>query len=100
MIPAMNLFEKDLVGRATKRTGLRESDVRSVLEAVSVVMHEVAAGGTGTVRIPYLGTFTAQEKPARQGRNPQSGEPITIAAHTAGALKLPPALRKLPVNVD
>lgn len=35
---------------------------------------------TGSCRIHGLGTFKVLDKPERQGRNPSTGEKITIAA--------------------
>lgn len=41
----------------------------------------------GTVRLPGLGTFRLEHKPERQGRNPRTGEAITIQAHTRMAFR-------------
>ena len=38
------------------------------------------------VSIAGFGTFTTKSRPARQGRNPRTGEAIAIAASTAPAL--------------
>ena len=45
------------------------------------------------VSIAGFGTFTTKSRPARQGRNPRTGEAIAIAASTAPAFKSGKALR-------
>ena len=45
------------------------------------------------VSIAGFGTFTTKSRPARQGRNPRTGEAIAIAASTAPAFKPGKALR-------
>jgi DNA-binding protein HU-beta len=53
------------------------------------------------VRVSGLGTFTVASRPARQGRNPQSGETIKIAAskgvrfHAGKAANLTSPIRAL-----
>ncbi len=39
------------------------------------------------VTLPGFGTFETRERSAREGRNPQTGETIKIAASTAPAFK-------------
>ena len=46
-----------------------------------------------TVAIAGFGKFAVRPRPARTGRNPQTGEPITIAASRAPSFKLAKALR-------
>ena len=46
-----------------------------------------------SVVIPGFGTFTTRTRNARQGRNPQTGESIAIAASKAPAFKAGKSLR-------
>jgi nucleoid DNA-binding protein len=56
--------------------------VAATLEAV------IAAVGNGErVQLPGFGTFEARERSARTGRNPRTGEELTIAASVAPAFK-------------
>ena len=48
---------------------------------VDAILDSLVAGEA--VRIPGLGTFNVAARPARQGRNPQSGQTIKIAASKA-----------------
>ena len=53
----------------------------SALPLADVIKHRTAAGLE--VRIPGLGTFKQVARPERIGRNPQTGEAVTIAASTS-----------------
>ena len=46
------------------------------------------------VSIAGFGTFEAQRKPKRQGRNPKTGEPLTIAARKTPKFRPGKALKK------
>lgn len=46
------------------------------------------------VSIPGFGTFEAVAKPERQGRNPKTGEAVTIAAHKAVKFKAAKAMKE------
>ena len=46
------------------------------------------------VSIAGFGTFEAQHKPERQGRNPQTGEAVTIPARKAVKFKAAKALKE------
>ena len=46
------------------------------------------------VTLPGFGTFETRERSAREGRNPQTGETMQIAASTAPAFKAGSALKK------
>jgi DNA-binding protein HU-beta len=53
---------------------------RSLDAFVKIVSKELADGGE--VVIPGFGSFKRSERAERSGRNPQTGEPMTIAAST------------------
>ncbi len=82
------------------RTQLEASEVERVLDALSeVVLEELSADGPGAVTVAGLVTAEVRPeaaRPERAGRNPATGEPITIAARPArarGKLKLRPLKR-------
>jgi nucleoid DNA-binding protein len=66
------------------KTGLARKQVADFFDALTLLMEEeLGKKGSGVVAIPGLIKITRVEKPAtkaRQGRNPQTGEPMTIAA--------------------
>ncbi|HET8748647.1 MAG TPA: HU family DNA-binding protein [Ramlibacter sp.] len=68
---------------------------RSLDALIGIVSEELAKGGE--VVIPGFGTFKTAERAERSGRNPQTGEAITIAAATAVKF-VPGASLKAAVN--
>jgi DNA-binding protein HU-beta len=66
--------------------GLSGADADRALTATLDAITAALAKGD-KVTIPGFGTFETRERSARQGRNPQTGETIEIAASTAPAFK-------------
>lgn len=56
------------------------------VSSVFKVIQDTLAGG-GRVTIPGFGSFKTSKRAARTGRNPQTGEPLEIAARTAVSFK-------------
>jgi len=50
--------------------------------AVSAVLEAISSGikSDGKVQVIGFGTFEVRERPAREGRNPKTGEKLQIAA--------------------
>ena len=66
----------------TSRSALTKADAGKVLEALIGSITDALKQGD-EVRIAGFGTFGISERGERQGRNPQTGEAITIAASKA-----------------
>ena len=82
----------ELVAAMADQTGLTKKDVEAVLKAFTyVVSGELKKGGK--VQLVGFGTFEVSERAAREGRNPQSGEPMKIAASKAPKFKAGKALK-------
>ncbi len=81
----MALTQSQLVGAVADRADLNKSDVKRVLAALEdVVLEEI--GNAQKVRIGGLAQLTVRVKPAqkkRKGRNPATGEEITIGPKPA-----------------
>ena len=77
----MNTVGKSaLVDAIATETDLPKKTVATVVDALTQQITG-AVGDNGTrVRLPGLGTFEVVETPARTGRNPRTGEPMTIEA--------------------
>ena len=82
----------DIAGRVADRIGLSQSAAGNAVEAVFEAVGETLANGE-EVRIAGSGTFGTRNRPARTGRNPQTGESLSIPASTASALKALKALK-------
>jgi DNA-binding protein HU-beta len=81
----MALTQSQLVGEIAERTGLSKADTKAVIEALEeVVLEEV--GKAEKVRIGGLVQLNVRVREAtgeRKGRNPATGEEITIAPKPA-----------------
>jgi DNA-binding protein HU-beta len=77
-----NITKTDLTALVAEQTELSSADAKRAVEAVfDIVSARVAAGDE--VAVAGFGKFTVAERSARQGRNPQTGETIDIAASKA-----------------
>ncbi|MFE4516793.1 HU family DNA-binding protein [Kitasatospora sp. NPDC056783] len=70
----------ELVSAVAERAEVTRKDVDAVLAAFGEVVGEVVAKGEEKVTIPGFLTFERTHRAARTARNPQTGEPIQIAA--------------------
>lgn len=76
----------ELIERIASSTGLSKVLAgRALGVAIESITGEVAKGGT--VSIIGFGTFSANKRGARLGRNPKTGEAIKIAASTVPKFK-------------
>ncbi len=67
-----------LVAAIADRTQQPSATVDAVIEGLASVLVEAAADGT-RIHLPGLLTVETVVRPARQGRNPQTGQPMMIA---------------------
>jgi DNA-binding protein HU-beta len=82
----------ELVQAVAESAGLNKAEADRALSAiVDAVTGAVAKGDR--VQIPGLGTFEARERAAREGRNPQTGETMQIAATTVPGFKAATAFK-------
>ncbi len=69
----------DLAEKIAAEHKLTKSGAKSVVESVLTAITEAAASGE-EVSLNGFGKFKVKDSPAREGRNPQSGEAMKIAA--------------------
>jgi DNA-binding protein HU-beta len=82
----------ELVQAIAEAADLSKADADRALKAV-VESVTKALGSGDSVQIPGLGTFEPRARSAREGRNPQTGESIQIAATTVPGFKAATALK-------
>jgi DNA-binding protein HU-beta len=71
--------QSQLIEKVARAAELNQRAAGQAVKAVvNVILDSLTAGET--VRVSGLGTFNVAARPAREGRNPQSGEKIKIAA--------------------
>jgi DNA-binding protein HU-beta len=80
----MNKSElRDAVAQAAGLSGAQaDKAINAVIDSITSAL---AAGDR--VTLPGFGTFETRARAARQGRNPQTGETLDIAASTTPAFK-------------
>ncbi len=84
----------ELVAAMAEQAGLSKKDAEAALKAFTdVVAEELKANGK--VQLVGFGTFEVSERAAREGRNPQTGETMTIAASKAPKFKAGKALKDI-----
>ena len=84
----------ELVAAMAKETNLSKKDVEAVLKSFTDVVASKLKKG-GKIQLVGFGTFEVSERAAREGRNPQTGETMTIAASKAPKFKAGKALKDL-----
>jgi DNA-binding protein HU-beta len=67
------------VRSVAEETGQNESQATKAVNAVFTAIEQALASGD-EVTVSGFGSFKVVERSAREGRNPQTGESITIAA--------------------
>lgn len=77
----------DLVERVAELTGYPKTQVAMTYDLLFELMAEALAADD-KVTVPNFGTFQVSERPARTGRNPATGEPISIAASKSVRFKV------------
>ena len=75
------MTKADLVELIYERIGLSKKEAGEIVEEVFAIIKDKLREGE-KVKISGFGTFVVNHKRARRGRNPQTGEPITIDSRT------------------
>ena len=74
--------QSELIEKVARATELNHTAAGQAVKAVvNAILDSLVAGEA--VRVSGLGTFNVAPRPAREGRNPQTGETVKIAASTA-----------------
>ena len=83
----------ELAAAVARTTDQSVTVVNQVLDGVEAQLLAAAAAGEG-VRWPGLFTFEVVRRPERSGRNPQTGETMTIPAGPQARLKTGARLKR------
>ena len=85
--------KKQLIERMVEHTDSPKSEARKHLDAFTTTITE-ALKASEEVQLPGFGKFYVREQKAREGRNPQSGEKMKIAASTVPAFRAGKSLKE------
>lgn len=88
-----NINKADLIDAVATKTDLSKKEVTAVIETlVDKITEEMRKGNK--VTITGFGIFKTSKRAARQGRNPQTGATIKIAASTVPKFSAGKALKE------
>lgn len=86
------MTKQELIGLIARNTGLPKANVDYVLEEFASLMRASLAK-EGEITLQGVGKFTVANRAARTGRNPITGEEISIPARRVPAFKAAKALK-------
>ena len=72
------MTKAEIVERIYEKLGLTKKECYNLVESVFDTIKEALCNGEN-LKISSFGSFIVKEKKARKGRNPQTGETITIS---------------------
>lgn len=84
--------KSELCARVADAASMSRTGAEAAVSVMFSAIADALAAGE-TVAIAGFGAFSTKERPARTGRNPRTGETISIAASPAPAFKAAKALR-------
>ena len=88
----LNMNRVELIAAVAEAANLSKKDTEAALKAFTEVVAEELKNG-GKVQLVGFGTFEVGERAAREGRNPKTGETMTIEASKAPKFKAGKALK-------
>lgn len=87
------MTKADIAEKILAGTGLSKKESVELMEAVFSIMKATLESGE-TLKISGFGSFIVKQKADRRGRNPQTGEAITIEARRILSFKPSTLLRQ------
>lgn len=88
------LTKADIVERVYNKIGFSKKEASDLVELVFGTLKKSLNDGE-KVKISGFGNFTVKEKKARKGRNPQTGDQLTISARRVLTFRPSQILKKL-----
>ncbi len=84
--------KKELIDALSEQTGQAKNVTEAFIDALGPTVQGALAQGNEVV-LPGLGKLTVKARAAKAGRNPKTGEPITIAARNVPAFSAAKVLK-------
>ena len=82
----------ELIAAVAEKAELSKKDAEKAVKAFTDAVSEELVKG-GKVQLVGFGTFEVSERSSREGRNPKTGKPMTIAAYKTPKFKAGKALK-------
>lgn len=83
----------EFVEAVAEKAGLTKADANRAIDAFKETVSEILVKGD-KITIPGFGTFSVSKRAAREGRNPQTGATVKIAASKSAKFKAASALKE------
>ncbi|MFA5027151.1 MAG: HU family DNA-binding protein [Candidatus Methylomirabilota bacterium] len=75
------MTKADLVEKVAAQVNLTKKDTEVVIDTIfESISRALAASGDGKVELRGFGSFRVRQRRPRQGRNPQTGNPVQVPA--------------------
>ena len=84
----------ELIAAVAEKAELSKKDTEKALKAFTDVVTEELVKGE-KIQLVGFGTFEVSEREAREGRNPRTGEKMTVAASKSPKFKAGKALKDM-----
>ena len=84
--------KSDIVDHVAGETGMSKQAAEGAVAAVFTAIAGSLARGED-VAVAGFGSFSRKSRPARQGRNPRTGEPLTIGPSNTASFRASKALK-------
>ena len=72
----------DFIALVASKSGLKKTEVEKVIEGITVVVRHNVLEMKDQIVLGELGTFKCKDSAARMGRNPSTGESVSIPARS------------------
>lgn len=87
------MTKADIIENIYEKVGISKKETSSVVHTIFGTIKETLEKGEN-VKISGFGNFNVRQKRARRGRNPQTGEEITISARKVITFKASNVLKE------
>lgn len=87
------MTKSELIAAIAEKAGLTKAQTEQAFSATFETIVEIMKK-EGAVMVPGFGKFSKKERAARQGRNPSSGETITIPKSNVAGFKAAQQLKE------
>ncbi|WP_121773835.1 HU family DNA-binding protein [Acinetobacter bereziniae] len=85
--------KSELIEHIAQSAGINKTQATAALKAVETGVIDALANG-GTVELKGFGTFKITQRAERKGRNPKTGEELTIPASKVPTFKVGSKLKE------
>jgi nucleoid DNA-binding protein len=89
----MTLTKKEIVEKIVEQTGVKQIDVKSIVQKTFDAIVEALAKGQ-KVELRNFGVFKVKSRKPRTGRNPRTGDTVPVPAKKAVAFKAGMVMKK------